>query len=150
MNGRGRSVQADRTIAIKRPFQEHPAAHGYWANAAVATNEACYRVVVTVSGPGCTSGIAGHEEATEEGRMLFSLIDLAGRSTNEFKRSQTNHFPEIWVTIPSGLGRRGEWTVDALRNHAREQLRPYNVSRCGSTWEARPKQTISHFEFLGP
>ena len=108
------------------------------------TSAKSYDVVVSVSGLsslGVTDGGGGQirDDGMEEGMMLFGLIDLAHRSIEEFKRSDLRHISEIMVAIPAGPGRRGEWTIDEIREHAREQLRSYNVSRWGATWEARPK-----------
>jgi len=143
-DGGSRNPPTSRTVAIKGPFQVHSSQQTHWARGAVVTSAKSYDVVVSVSGLSSlrvTDGGGGQilDDGMQEGMMLFGLIDLALRSIEEFKRSDLRHISEIMVAIPAGPGRRGEWTIDEIREHAREQLRSYNVSRWGTTWEARPK-----------
>lgn len=133
-----------RTVAIKGPFHVHSIQNTHWARGVVVTSATSHDVVVSISNLGRLSVIGGGggeipDDGMEEGMMLFGLIDLAHRPIEEFKPSNLRHISEIVVAIPAGPGRRGEWTIDEIREHAREQLRSYDVSRWGATWEARPK-----------
>ena len=136
----------DRTITIEGPFKSHDKLDAKWAQATVETQEITYRVAVLISGQsqlafvGSGEGGGPTEEELEEARTLFAMIELAQRSTDDFKRPQPHLLPDIRVEVgvgpDSGPGYGGMWSIESIRKH--EHLRGYTVRRKGSSWAGTP------------
>lgn len=137
----------DRTITIEGPFDRHPHyVDVKGAQATVETQGLTHRVAVLISGQSELAFVGSGEngrptdEECEEARALFAIVDLAQRSTEDFKRPEPHLLASIQVEVPPGLdsgtGYRGMWSIESIRKH--ERLRDYTVSRRGLWWTAKP------------
>jgi hypothetical protein len=139
----------DRTITIEGPFKSHDLkVDTRWVRATVITQGTTYQVTVLITAQsgelafvGSGEGGKPTDEELEEARVLFAIIELAGRPAGDFQRPQPHVLPDIRVTVPmgpdSGPGYRGMWSVPSIRKH--EVLRHYTVTRKESTWIATAK-----------
>ncbi len=97
----------DRTITIEGPFDFH----GHYvdvkvAQATVETQGTTHRVAVLIPGQSerafVGSGGKPTPEELEEARALYAIIELAQRSTEDFKRPQPHILPDIRVEVGPG------------------------------------------------
>jgi hypothetical protein len=138
----------DRTITIEGPFERHPHyVDVKGAQATVETQGTTHRVAVLISGQSELAFVGSGEngrptdEEREEARALFAIIELAQRSTEDFKRPEPHLLASVRVEVPRGpdsgpSSYREMWSVPSIRKH--EHLRGFTVNRDGSRWVATP------------
>jgi len=134
-----------RKVALELPFQPVANRDAVFAIATIESHDRKDRVAVLISGPSqlgfSNTNASGPmlDQDREEVRSWFALVDLTRRLASELEQNSPPKLPEIHITIPTGPGHRGEWTIESVRNYAAERLQDYEVRREHSVWTATPK-----------